>query len=105
RIGMLLVLLGLLAQPALAATLKDVSDCSATAKPDEQIAPCTRIIEDQAGPDYLRDIARFNRGVAYESKGAYEEALADFSELLSRKPIGLVYANRGLVYQRLHDFE
>jgi tetratricopeptide (TPR) repeat protein len=105
RIASLVVLLGLIAQPALAATLKDVSDCNVTAKPDEQIAPCTSVIEDQSGSDYLRDIARFNRGVAYELKGAYEEALADFDALLHGKPIGLVYANRGLVYQRLGDFE
>jgi Tetratricopeptide repeat len=31
--------------------------------------------------------------------------LADFNELLKGKPIGVVYANRGCVYQRLHDYQ
>jgi tetratricopeptide (TPR) repeat protein len=105
RIGLLiLAVAGLLARPVLAATMQDLADCRVIGDDDAQIAACTRVIEDKASPDDERAMSRFNRGVAYETKGAYNEALADFDELLRGHPIGLVYANRGLVYQRLGDF-
>jgi hypothetical protein len=103
RIAMLFALLGLIAQPALAATMQDLADCRAITSDDAQIDACTRVIVDKATPDCDRSLSIFNRGSAYESNGAYKEALADYSELLRGKPIGMVYANRGLVYQRLHD--
>ena len=88
RIGTLIVLLGLTAQPALAATLQDVSDCKVVASEDAQIAACTRVIEDKATPAYELAMALYNRGTAYESKGAYQEALADYNKLLKGRPIG-----------------
>jgi tetratricopeptide (TPR) repeat protein len=103
HIGILSVLLGLLAPPALAATMQDLADCRVTENHGPNVAACTRVIENTATPDDERAFAIFNRASASESKGAYDEALADYTALLATRPIALVYANRGLVFQRLQD--
>jgi tetratricopeptide (TPR) repeat protein len=104
RIGLLVVLLGLIAPPAWAATMQDYADCLKITSDDAQIATCSRVIEDKAKPNYERAMATYNRGVAYEVKGAYDEALADFNEVLRGQLVAVVYANRGLVYQRLRNY-
>jgi tetratricopeptide (TPR) repeat protein len=96
----LAILFGLLVHPASAATAQDVADQN-----DAQIAACSRIIEDKTTPAKDRLMALYNRGAAYQSKDSYSEAIADFSVLLERKAIALVYADRGFCYQRLHDYK
>jgi tetratricopeptide (TPR) repeat protein len=105
RLERLFVLLALLATPALAATMQDLADCGVVGDYDAQIAACTRVIDDKATPEHERAIALFNRGSVYDTKGQYDEALADYNVLLRARPVALVYANRGFVRQKLHDYD
>ena len=105
HLAIVIAALGLLAQPAPAATLRDLADCGVFEHVDATIAACTRVLEEEATPDAERGVALYNRGTAYEAKGAYDAALADYTAVLKIKQIGLVYANRGLVYQRLRDYQ
>jgi tetratricopeptide (TPR) repeat protein len=119
RIGMLIALLGLIAQPALAntpldsrtpqdliqqQTLTDFSDCLSK---DMEIAisGCTRIIDGKPFVPTARAYAYYYRGIAYERKGAFKEAIADYTESIQATPHAQAYARRGLVYQHQHDFE
>ncbi len=82
RIGLLVVLLGLLAVPALAETPEDratFGDCLsrdvATA-----LTACTRLIESKPSEPAVLARALYYRGSAYDSKGDYPSAITDFTE-------------------------
>ena len=103
RIGLLVVLLGLLAVPALAETPEDratFGDCLsrdvATA-----LTACTRLIESKPSEPAVLARALYYRGSAYDSKGDYPSAITDFTESIRVKPQALGYGGRA--FARMHD--
>ncbi len=99
------ILLSLIAEVGTAATMQDIVACRTVEEPDQQIVACTRVIEDKSSPENERIMATYYRATAHASKGAYEQALADYTEMLKSRPIPLVYAHRGVVYQWLNQYQ
>ncbi len=97
----MLIVLGLLAQPALAAA-DDLADCLSR-NADTAIAGCTRIIKDQSAPAGGRAYALFYRGNAHRAKWQFPEAIADFNRSIALLPTSQAYAGRGLTFQQQHD--
>jgi tetratricopeptide (TPR) repeat protein len=50
--------------------------------------------------------AYFNRGIAYQQKGIYDNAMADYAEAIRHNPnLAGAYANRGMAYKRKGDYD
>ena len=73
---------------------------------DERIAACTSVLESGKFGEHGVITARFNRAGAYNKKGAFELAVADYSELIRLYPQN-VYAhyNRAYSYYQLGELE
>src|ERR1700730_10781316 len=73
---------------------------------DEEIAACTRVIQDGGTSAKNRAIAYYNRGIAYKAKGDLDRAIADYSEALRLDPKdAFAYTNRGSAYYAKGDLE
>ncbi len=68
------------------ASPKDVAACAQVNAPDQAIAGCTRVIEDQRQKPQRRAAALYNRGNAYTAKGDTDAAIADYDEALKLDP-------------------
>jgi tetratricopeptide (TPR) repeat protein len=74
-------------------------------KPDVSIRACTAII-DASDMGYVLAIAYLNRGIAYLEKRSYDNAIADFDEVLSLEPQNEgAYFNRGVAHNGKGDYE
>ncbi|MCK1394840.1 tetratricopeptide repeat protein [Bradyrhizobium sp. 1] len=93
-----------------AAVAEPTTDWKCTAIPeipvDERIAACTSVLE--SGKFGERGVirARFNRAGAYNKKGAFELAVADYSELIKLYPRNVyAYYSRAYSYHQLGELE
>ena len=62
--------------------------------PDRQIAACTAIIESGRENKENLGIAYTDRGGAYEHKGQYDRAIADFDRAIALRPDGVAFNDR-----------
>ena len=103
--------LALIATPALAQTLEQQNAvCTSSTTPDdERIAACTAVIQSGRSTDPA-DLY-YDRGVAYDDKGLYDQAIADDNQAIALKPDyanawgnrGVDYYNKGLYDQAIND--
>ena len=99
-------LLFLLAGPARAQGNAGAQACAEPSIVDLALARCTRAIQSGELSEQNMAAALNNRGNAYQNKGDYARAIADYDEaikLLSDSP--LIYSNRGRAYQQRGDYE
>ncbi len=84
----------------------DVADCTKGSE-DTAIRGCSRIIK--SGRLFGKPISKkhhaivyYNRGVAYDEKGQYDRAIADYDMAIKLNPKhASAYNNRGIVYKKL----
>jgi tetratricopeptide (TPR) repeat protein len=77
-----------------AATQQDSVDCDSH-DPERQIHGCTQIINDPSAAQLIHANAFNNRGNAYNSKGEYQRAIADFTEAIRlNSKLAYIYVNR-----------
>jgi tetratricopeptide (TPR) repeat protein len=71
---------------------------------DQQIKSCTALIQSTTEPKENVAVAFFNRALAYEEKGEYKHAIADYGDAIRLNPNDAeAYLYRGLDKQRLGD--
>src|SRR5262249_8980100 len=90
--------------PAIREVEKNIQLCSRTERstPDARISSCTALIELGAKTPRSRAIAYNNRGNAYNVKGEYDRAIADYAESIKADPnYAKAFNNRGAAYQKL----
>ncbi|MCP4621787.1 MAG: tetratricopeptide repeat protein [Bradyrhizobium sp.] len=95
------------AVPAQARGGSDWRDCNGR-DVDARISACSRIIDQTGGRSNstMRAGAFNNRGIAYFSKGEFDNAMHDFDEAISAKPSNpVLYHNRGLALYNKGDNE
>lgn len=69
------------------------------------IAGCTAIIDSPAVPETTRAKALRARGIAQFKRGAYDEAIADFSAAITLDPKEpWIWLERGNAYKKMRDF-
>jgi len=75
-------------------------DCKQSGDPDRKIRGCTQIIErGEQETQKKRANAYSNRGFAYDDKGEYDKAIADYTQAIKINPKNAIaYTNRGAVY-------
>lgn len=87
-----------------AASTRDIPDCLQVADQERQITGCTHLIEDAKQALKVRTAAYYNRGTARAAKGDYDEAIADYDEVIKLAPKeARAYNNRGTVYRDKGD--
>ena len=103
----LLLLAGwLLCGVALGQSSPDAEKCAEASGPDETISACTRAITSGDLSAFNLTIAFYNRGTAWNSKGNYDRAIADFNEAIQLRPeYALAYNNRGNAWGNKNDYE
>ena len=93
-----------------AAWADDANDCL-KGEGDIQIRGCSRIIK--SGKLFGKPISKTNlataytgRGIAYESKGEVERAIADYNKAIALDPkFAKAYTNRGIAYKNKGEFD
>ena len=85
----------------------DYKECQQTNDIDRSIAACSRAINNQkASPPATYAVAYNNRGKAYNHKGDYDRAIADFDEAIRLDPkYVFAYNNRGNAYRYRDDYD
>jgi tetratricopeptide (TPR) repeat protein len=79
----------------------DQEDCHAVDNFDRAIPACTRILESPATKKEFLVWSTFNRAAAYERKGEFDRALADYDRVLSLEPQYLLaHYGRGVSFLR-----
>ncbi len=99
----------LLASPAAAG---DGTGCNQTADAQQRIEACTAILERQDEPIPDRFAAYVARGLAYEERGLWDRAIADFTSAigLGANPAiangdrAVAYNNRGTVFDKRSEY-
>ena len=89
------------AQPAWAQTPQQSDWCGPAATDDQRLAGCTALI--QLGRETPANLAvdYYNRGNAYQGKGLYDQAIADYTQSIALEPNDAdAYNNRGNAYHR-----
>ena len=89
----------------------DQCDRVAAATIDQRIAACSRLLETPHTAS-VKSLIYYDRGIAYGVQGAFDPAIADFTEVIALKPDfamayysrGLGYAHKGLYDQAIADF-
>ncbi len=102
----LAIALGLISFSSASAALRaDRNTCtSETASDDATIKACTNIIDAQDKSDHA--VAYYNRGFAYQNKGEYDRAIADYDQALRLDPkYAHAYNNRGGAYQDKGEYD
>lgn len=91
---------------ARAASQADWDDCKQFSDKDRTVAGCTRVLQDPAESASNRAIAHRNRGIAYDTLGAHDRAIADFDEAirLDRK-FAAAHYSRGIMYAKKRDYD
>src|SRR5215813_5143862 len=101
------IVLALTASVAEARGGSDWRDCNGR-DADARISACSRIIDQTGGRSNstMRAGAFNNRGIAYFSKGEFDNAMRDFDEAIAAKPNNpVLYHNRGLALYNKGDNE
>jgi lipoprotein NlpI len=99
-------LLLLLAAPARAQWNDDAEKCAETPTPDLALARCTRAIQSGELSELSLVVTLNNRGNAYQNKGDYARAIADYDQAIRLKSdSALIFNNRGSAYQHRGDYE
>jgi tetratricopeptide (TPR) repeat protein len=83
------------------------SDCDQWADLDRSIRGCTQIIN-RGKRESRKDIAiaHYNRGTAYDNKGQYDRAIADYDKASQLNPRDAdVYLNRGNAYANKGQYD
>ncbi|HTR84589.1 MAG TPA: serine/threonine-protein kinase, partial [Reyranella sp.] len=76
--------------------------CNNPTNDEQRIQGCTGLIDNGSASVE----AYYNRGFAYNNKGQFDKAIADFDEALKLKPdLALAYNNRGFSYNAKGDFD
>ena len=80
----------------------DWNDCSQGENNDKGIRGCTSIIN--SGGHKGHESAYYNRGAAYQTKGDYDRAIADYDQVIRLNPEAVrAYNNRGVAYNAKGD--
>src|SRR5438034_4281791 len=99
-------LLFLLAGPARAQWNEDAEKCAETSIPDLALARCTRAIQSGELSEPGMAVSLNNRANAYQNKGDYVRAIADYDQAIKlHSDSALMYNNRGRAYQHRGDYE
>jgi lipoprotein NlpI len=99
-------LLFLLAAPARAQWNGDAEKCAETSTPDLALARCTRAIQSGELSEPSMAVTLNNRGNAYQNKGDYVRAIADYDRAIKlHSDSALIYNNRGRAHQHRGDYE
>ncbi len=99
-------LLFLLAGPAPAQWNDDAEKCAETSIPDLTLARCTRAIQSGELSEPSMAVTLNNRGNAYQNKGDYARAIADYDQAIKlHSDSALIYSNRGRAHQQRGDYE
>jgi tetratricopeptide (TPR) repeat protein len=86
------------------ANATDSNDCGTGANSDKGIRSCTSIINN--GGRKERESAYFNRGLAYQTRGDYDRAIADYDQVIGLNPeAGHAYNNRGVAYNAKGNYD
>ena len=93
----------MLSAPALAASQTDRDQCADVGNrqaADQNIAACTRTLDDRGAPDQATALS--NRCRLWITKGNLDRAIADCDEAIRRDPnLGEAYVNRGMAWSRV----
>jgi tetratricopeptide (TPR) repeat protein len=95
-----------LTTPASADIKRDKSDCTQFADLDRTIEGCTRLLNNPQFEKQLIPVVYNNRGIAWQYKGDFDRAIADYSEALRLDPRQVrSLANRAGVWNEKGEFE
>jgi lipoprotein NlpI len=99
-------LLLVFAAPARAQWNDDAEKCAETSTPDLALARCTRAIQSGELSEPSLVVTLNNRGNAYQNKGDYARAIADYDQAIRlNSESALLFYNRGSAYQHRGDYE
>ncbi len=99
-------LLFVFAAPARAQWNDDAEKCAETPTPDLALARCTRAIQSGELSEPSLVVTLNNRGNAYQNKGDYARAIADYDQAIRlNSESALIFNNRGTAYQHRGDYE
>ena len=103
-IAMALLLLS--AAPARAQWNDDAQKCAETPTPDLALEHCTRAIQSGQLSEPSLAVTLNNRGNAYQNKGDYVRAIADYDQAIKlNSDSALIFNNRGSAHQHKGDYE
>ena len=72
---------------------------------DLQIAACSTLIESGRGNDHGLSVAFYDRGNAYQQKGDFDHAIADYDQAIRHNPgMSGAFDNRGTAYQAKRQY-
>src|SRR5512132_1539917 len=101
-----LTLLLLSAAPARAQWNDDAQKCAETPTPDLALEHCTRAIQSGQLSEPSLAVTLNNRGNAYQNKGDYVRAIADYDQAIKlNSDSALIFNNRGSAHQHKGDYE
>ncbi|PYM44495.1 MAG: hypothetical protein DME16_20875 [Candidatus Rokuibacteriota bacterium] len=101
-----LTILLLSAAPARAQWNDDAQKCAETPSPDLALAHCTRAIQSGELSEPSLAVTLNNRGNAYQNKGDYVRAIADYDQAIKlNSDSALIFNNRGSAHQHKGDYE
>jgi len=99
-------LLLLSAAPAGAQWNDDAQKCAETPSPDLALAHCTKAIQSGELSEPSLAVTLNNRGNAYQNKGDYVRAIADYDQAIKlNSDSALIFNNRGSAHQHKGDYE
>ena len=89
--------LALASGPAWAQTQQQHDWCYSDAATDDQtIDGCTALIQSGRETSVGQAVIYYNRGIGYDDKGLYDQAIADYTRAIALKPdYAVAYDNRG----------
>lgn len=106
RLGVAASALAFAAPLAWAQTPEQRQVCYRTGTADEQtISSCTAVIQGGKESQENLAIAYYNRGIGYQNKKDYQQALRDDQALRLRPNYSSAFTNRGNVFQSLSQYE
>src|ERR1700687_4507232 len=80
--------------------------CDDLRDPEPRIVACTESIKSGKWKGNNQAINYGNRGKAYDDKGDYDHAIADYNQAISLNPKNpIFYNNRGIAYRNKDDFD
>jgi lipoprotein NlpI len=94
------------AAPAPAQWNDDAQKCAETPSPDLALDHCTRAIQSGQLSEPSLAVTLNNRGNAYQNKGDYVRAIADYDQAIKlNSDSALIFNNRGSAHQHKGDYE